>query len=195
MRLVAVHSPHFNNGDMNIIPSLCRPALRFPAPLRAPFVRRAAYSRLSTAIPGGPASLKVTQTPHLAALFQRLPQYRGAASSVSGRPGSQTVEQAAQNVREEVGNSTTDWAKAIAGGNLTVDSVKPSRQTFVSDVLGVNVTTLSVSSSGSRALWRIRCPCPTSCLVFLAAFRMLFLRPRQYTYRTRRASRLQVRRH
>lgn len=56
---------------------------------------------------------------------------RFAASSVSGRPGSQSVEQAAQNVREEVGNSLTDWARSIAGGVFTVDIVKPTVDSFV----------------------------------------------------------------
>ena len=58
---------------------------------------------------------------------------RTAASQVSGRPGSQTLEHAAENIREEVGNSTADLARTIAGGNYFDDSVKPtSHQTFVS---------------------------------------------------------------
>ena len=71
------------------------------------------------------------------ALFQRpaLPvlQARFAASSVSNRPGSQTLGHAAQNVKEEVGNSAADWAKTIAGGNFTQDIVK--EPTFVSSAL------------------------------------------------------------
>lgn len=59
-------------------------------------------------------------------------QHRAVASHVSGRPASQTISQAALNVREEVGNSTTDWAKVIAGGNFTSDAVKTDRETFVS---------------------------------------------------------------
>jgi len=59
-------------------------------------------------------------------------QHRAVASHVSGRPASQTISQAALNVREEVGNSTTDWAKVIAGGNYTSDTVKTDRETFVS---------------------------------------------------------------
>jgi hypothetical protein len=59
-------------------------------------------------------------------------QHRAVASHVSGRPASQTISQAALNVREEVGNSTTDWAKVIAGGNYTSDTVKKDRETFVS---------------------------------------------------------------
>lgn len=56
---------------------------------------------------------------------------RGAASHVSGRPGSQTAGQAAQNIKEEVGNSTADLAKAIAGGNVFQDAVAPTSRTFV----------------------------------------------------------------
>ncbi|CCM01563.1 uncharacterized protein FIBRA_03623 [Fibroporia radiculosa] len=56
---------------------------------------------------------------------------RGVASSVSGRPGSQTAGQAAQNIKEEVGNSTADLAKAIAGGNVFRDAVAPANQTFL----------------------------------------------------------------
>ena len=56
---------------------------------------------------------------------------RGAASSVSGRPGSQTLEHAAENIREEVGQSAADLAKSIAGGNVYADNVEPTQQTFV----------------------------------------------------------------
>lgn len=45
---------------------------------------------------------------------------RYVASSVSGRPGSQTFPHAALNVKEEAGNSAADLAKAIAGGTLNV---------------------------------------------------------------------------
>ncbi|KAG6334321.1 hypothetical protein ID866_4766 [Astraeus odoratus] len=55
---------------------------------------------------------------------------RFVASSVSGRPGSQTVEHATQNVKEEVGNSLRDWARTIAGGVFTVDTVKPQTDSF-----------------------------------------------------------------
>lgn len=57
---------------------------------------------------------------------------RFAANSVSGRPGSQTIEHARLNVKEEIGNSLTDWARSIAGGVFTVDSVKPTKDSFVS---------------------------------------------------------------
>jgi hypothetical protein len=56
---------------------------------------------------------------------------RGAASSVSGRPGSQTLGHAAENIKEEVGNSTADLAKVIAGSNYTSDTVSPTSTTFV----------------------------------------------------------------
>jgi len=56
---------------------------------------------------------------------------RGAASQVSGRPGSQTAAQAAQNIKEEVGNAGGDLAKAIAGGNVFSDAVTPTQRTFL----------------------------------------------------------------
>lgn len=66
----------------------------------------------------------------------RRPQFMGSASvllharfvasSVSGRPGSQTLEHAATNVKEELGNSAQDLAKMIAGANVTTDSVADS---------------------------------------------------------------------
>jgi len=40
---------------------------------------------------------------------------RPVASSVSNRPGSQTLPHAAQNIKEETGNSASDLAKTIAG--------------------------------------------------------------------------------
>ncbi|KZT27332.1 hypothetical protein NEOLEDRAFT_1130863 [Neolentinus lepideus HHB14362 ss-1] len=58
-------------------------------------------------------------------------QARGVASSVSGRPGSQSVGHAAQNVREELGNSAADLARSIAGGNMTSDNVAPTQRTFL----------------------------------------------------------------
>ncbi|KAH9832880.1 uncharacterized protein C8Q71DRAFT_775413 [Rhodofomes roseus] len=56
---------------------------------------------------------------------------RGAASHVSGRPGSQTASQAAQNIKEEVGSAGGDLAKTIAGGNIFSDAVAPTQQTFL----------------------------------------------------------------
>ncbi|KAI0062223.1 hypothetical protein BV25DRAFT_1907609 [Artomyces pyxidatus] len=106
---------------------LCaRPALRAPSLRRAPLSLRAPYTRLAplTAHPRAPSYNPL----RLAVAFQ---QNRGVASSVSGRPGSQTIEHAALNVREEVGNSTVDWAKSIAGGNLNVDAVQNDRETFL----------------------------------------------------------------
>ncbi|TFK36366.1 hypothetical protein BDQ12DRAFT_633986 [Crucibulum laeve] len=44
---------------------------------------------------------------------------RTVASNVSMKPGSQTLEHAATNVKEELGNSATDLAKVIAGANVT----------------------------------------------------------------------------
>ncbi|PSR75380.1 hypothetical protein PHLCEN_2v9138 [Hermanssonia centrifuga] len=56
---------------------------------------------------------------------------RSIASQVSGRPGSQTVEHAATNIKEELSNSSADLAKSIAGGNYFSDAVEPTQQTFL----------------------------------------------------------------
>jgi len=73
-------------------------------------------------------------TLHSRSLPPRFYFQRAVATSVSGRPASQTVEHAALNVKEEVGNSAADLAKKIAGGYLTSDAVAPAgkTQTFVS---------------------------------------------------------------
>ncbi|KAI8982903.1 hypothetical protein BD414DRAFT_537912 [Trametes punicea] len=80
---------------------------------RAPFVHSSALPRSTTS------------------LLRNQLIIRGAASSVSGRPGSQTVGHAAQNIREEVGHSAADLAKAIAGGNVFQDNIEPTQQTFL----------------------------------------------------------------
>lgn len=60
---------------------------------------------------------------------------RTVASSVSNRPGSQTLEHAATNIKEEVGNSAADLAKVIAGANMTSDAVSIKGDTsFVSSI-------------------------------------------------------------
>jgi len=87
--------------------------------------RRAPYSHLA------PSTLVRLQPSHTLKLANAFQQQRGEASSVSGRPASQTISQATLNVREEVGNSTSDWAKVIAGGNVTDDAVKTDSHTFL----------------------------------------------------------------
>jgi hypothetical protein len=71
---------------------------------------------------------------YLAVRPQNLVFIRAVASSVSGRPASQTLQHATLNVKEEVGNSAADLAKTIAGGYLTSDIVAPTGkyETFVS---------------------------------------------------------------
>lgn len=65
----------------------------------------------------------------------RLALVRSVASQVSGRPGSQSLDHAATNIKEEVGNSTADLARSIAGGNVYGDAVQPTtKDTFVSRV-------------------------------------------------------------
>jgi hypothetical protein len=46
------------------------------------------------------------------------------------RPASQTLEHAATNVKEELGNSAADLAKVISGANMTTDSVSDT-ESFV----------------------------------------------------------------
>lgn len=53
---------------------------------------------------------------------------RNIASTVSNKPGSQTLDHAATNVKEELGNSASDLAKVIAGANITSDAVANSGQ-------------------------------------------------------------------
>src|SRR6266540_472330 len=70
--------------------------------------------------------------PHLQPL-PTAPLRRSVASLVSGRPGSQTLDHAATNVKEELGNSAADLAKVIAGANLTHDPISNSSEdSFVS---------------------------------------------------------------
>ncbi|KAG6810286.1 hypothetical protein H0H92_012584 [Tricholoma furcatifolium] len=54
---------------------------------------------------------------------------RTIASAVSNRPGSQTLEHAALNIREEVGNSAADLAKIIAGANIRDEPLLPEGTT------------------------------------------------------------------
>ncbi|KAH9043370.1 hypothetical protein EDB85DRAFT_941352 [Lactarius pseudohatsudake] len=78
-----------------------------------------------------PSTLVRLQPPHILKHANAFQQQRGEASKVSGRPASQTISQATINVREEVGNSATDWAKVIAGANFTDDAIKANRDTFL----------------------------------------------------------------
>lgn len=48
---------------------------------------------------------------------------RTVASQVSNRPGSQSLEHAATNIKEEMGNSASDLAKTIAAANNPTDSI------------------------------------------------------------------------
>jgi hypothetical protein len=103
--------------------------LRFNQPLTRPF-SSAPLTRLRHA----PAlaqmlNSKTSGSPGM----KHLMQVRLVASQVSMRPGSQTLEHAATNVKEELGNSASDLAKKIAGANMTSDSVTDSAgNSFVS---------------------------------------------------------------
>ena len=95
--------------------SLFRPILRSIVVRNTPLAIRPAAR---------PIRLGVTAT-------RTLVPVRTVASSVSMRPGSQTLEHAATNVKEELGNSAADLAKAISGANMTTDSVSDT-ESFVS---------------------------------------------------------------
>ncbi|KAI0647573.1 hypothetical protein C8Q79DRAFT_960215 [Trametes meyenii] len=106
-----------------------------PAFRRSPLIfgRRGLSTSPSSLSPLGRTSilnLKTLSSPTISAFRSGL-IVRGAASSVSGRPGSQTAAHAAQNIREEVGQSAADLAKSIAGGNVYQDGIEPTQQTFL----------------------------------------------------------------
>ncbi|KAF4614617.1 hypothetical protein D9613_002606 [Agrocybe pediades] len=98
--------------------SLFRPILRSAAIRNVPLP----YRRPPPPILRRPATLNARLLGPTSALLQA----RFVASSVSGRPGSQTLKHAATNVKEELGNSASDLAKVIAGANVTVDTVADS---------------------------------------------------------------------
>ena len=76
-------------------------------------------------------AIRTTPRPIRLGVTASLLQARTVASSVSMRPGSQTLEHAATNVKEELGNSAADLAKVISGANMTTDSVSDT-ESFVS---------------------------------------------------------------
>lgn len=78
-----------------------------------------------------PLAIRPTTRPIRLGVTASLLQARTVASSVSMRPGSQTLEHAATNVKEELGNSAADLAKVISGANMTTDSVSDT-ESFVS---------------------------------------------------------------
>ena len=80
---------------------------------------------------------------------------------MTNKPGSQTPGQAAQNIKEEVSGTAGSVARGIAGANVTVDSVAPTKPLDDSFVCSCYVTpsvdchlVLSHSSSVSRPPWR-----------------------------------------
>jgi hypothetical protein len=95
----------------------------------------------TTVLRGNPVGLAMlrhqTTAPKLPRPIQRLPLLetyprlvlsRSVASTVSGKPASQTFEHAATNIKEEVGNSVADLAKVIAANDpkKARDSVDPT---------------------------------------------------------------------
>jgi hypothetical protein len=76
-------------------------------------------------------SLTRTSPPFLLRVRIKVP-VRAAVNQVTNKPGSQTIEHAATNVREEFGNSAADIARSIAGGTLNTETLKPKEWSFVS---------------------------------------------------------------
>ncbi|KAL0067061.1 hypothetical protein AAF712_005848 [Marasmius tenuissimus] len=85
-----------------------------------PFALRTLHQPVSIARPVPTALLRST-------FFNK----RTVASTVSNRPASQTFEQAALNIKEETGNTASDLAKVIAGGNMTSDTIDTSKNSFL----------------------------------------------------------------
>ena len=85
----------------------------------------------SIAVRNTPLAIRPTARPIRLGVTATLLQARSVASSVSMRPGSQSLEHAATNVKEELGNSAADLAKVISGANMTTDSVSDT-ESFVS---------------------------------------------------------------
>ncbi|OBZ69322.1 hypothetical protein A0H81_10949 [Grifola frondosa] len=108
--------------------------LRLPAIRRTPLLFRRPLSTATSVSARLPRPILANTrilVPATPSLFHKQLIVRGAASSVSGRPGSQTLPDAAENIREELGNSSVDLAKAIAAGNVFSDNVEPTQQTFL----------------------------------------------------------------
>ena len=83
-------------------------------------------------------AIRTTQRPIRLGLTATLFQARSVASSVSMRPASQSLEHAATNVKEELGNSAADLAKVISGANVTTDSVSDT-ESFVSRDMNIGL--------------------------------------------------------
>ncbi|KAG6817798.1 hypothetical protein H0H87_003206 [Tephrocybe sp. NHM501043] len=85
------------------------------------------YTRVA-AFRSSPLSLR-NQLARPILLNSTLLHKRTVASTVSNRPASQTLEHAATNIKEEVGNSASDLAKIIAGANIRDDPLVPEGST------------------------------------------------------------------
>lgn len=137
----------YHNTPLRFTQPLARPlsTAPFARPIglgQSPFQAQMANSKAFQVGPGPtPAAMK------------HLMQLRMVASQVSMRPGSQTLEHAATNVKEELGNSASDLAKTIAGANMTSDSVVDSGEaSFVSSYVILGPIKLSLVNCYIRYL-------------------------------------------
>src|SRR5688572_4822893 len=92
-----------------------------------PLLRSVAVRGASPSFRQTPFSLKFNRSPPLGLDLTPPIHIRTVASTVSNKPASQTLDHAATNVKEELGNSAADLAKVIAGANVTSDSVSNSK--------------------------------------------------------------------
>ena len=104
--------------------TIFRPLLRTSVYRNPRIIARAGIPALRRPMP-----IVCPQIPGTSLLQKRL-----AASSVTNRPGSQTLEHATINVKEELGGTASDVAKIISGANVNTDSVSDGKGTesFVS---------------------------------------------------------------
>ncbi|KAH8813628.1 hypothetical protein DL96DRAFT_1505544 [Flagelloscypha sp. PMI_526] len=86
--------------------------------------------------PKASSLLKLSQSPHSISRSRFLIA-RSVASSVSSKPASQSFDQAALNVKEELGNSAGDLAKLIAAANPRGSDIPGNGSPAAADFLGI----------------------------------------------------------
>lgn len=171
-------------------------ALRIPLRVAPLYLRRPLSTKLQN-----PLLSTRTSSPILSKTAAYFPNHgklyiRGVASQVSGRPGSQSIEHAATNIKEELGNSSADLARTIAGGNVFQDAVAPTQQTFVRLLRYTNhprcLTVTSSYSWESRTRLLMPYPCPTLYSVWLVVCPISVPRVQLYIALVRQALRLRA---
>ncbi len=104
----------------------------FFRPLLRTYVRRSPTIAARTTLPGFRRPMGLVRPERVLPASIGLHK-RTVASSVTNKPASQTLEHAATNVKEELGDTAADVAKIIAGANVTTDAVSDTAtNSFVS---------------------------------------------------------------